>query len=400
VKNYDVIVLGLGAMGSSALHQLASKNVSVLGIDQYDPPHRLGSTHGESRITRLACGEGTMYSALAKRSHRIWTELEEELDVELLKLNGLAVIGGPRGAHRHHNLRFVETTEEAAELAGVSYERLLPAELMARHPAFRVSDDEKVYYDKDSGYVMPEACIRAQLVRARQQKADIKVNERVISFEDSSGGVRVTTDRGVYHAGQLIITAGPWLPQLLRSSAATTKVKFTVRRQVLYWFALADRKALQMYKPENFPVYIWMVPDREQNIYGFPALGGVSDGMKVATEQEITENTPEDVSRFVSEEERREMYDTYVEPFFNGVTSQCVRAEVCLYTLVKDARFIIDRHPDKQNVLVASPCSGHGFKHSGGIGEVLTQLALREAVPNDIDMEYFSWQGPAKEKAA
>ena len=391
MTKYDVIVLGLGAMGSAALYQLASKNVSVLGIDQYDPPHRLGSTHGESRITRLACGEGTMYSALAKRSHRIWTELEKELDVDLMRLNGLAVIGGPRGAHRHHNRRFVETTEEAAELAGVSYERLSPAELMARHPAFRIADDEKVYYDKDSGYVMPEACVRAQLVRARQRNADIKTNERVISYESMSGGVRVTTERGVYDAGQLIITAGPWLPQLLKASIP---VKFTVRRQVLYWFALADRKALQMYKPENFPVYIWMVPDRDQNIYGFPAIGGVSDGMKVATEQELTEDTPESASRIVSDEERSEMYETYVEPFFNGVTSQCVRAEVCLYTLVKDARFIVDRHPDMQNVLVASPCSGHGFKHSGGVGEVLTNLALGEVVANDIDMRQFSFQGP------
>lgn len=397
MKQYDVIVLGLGAMGSSALYQLASRNVSVLGIDQFDPPHRLGSTHGESRITRVACGEGTMYSALARRSHRIWTELEQELDVDLMTLNGLAVIGGPRGAHRHSNPRFVETTEEAADLARVKYERLSPNEMMARHPAFRISEDEKVYYDWDSGYVMPEACIRAQLVRARQQKADIKINERVISYESVSGGVRVTTDRGVYHAGQLIITAGPWLPQLLPSSAPA---RLTVQRQVLYWFALADRKALEMYKPQNFPVYIWMVPDRDQNIYGFPALGGVSDGMKVATEQEKTEDTPESVSRIVSEEERRSMFETYVEPFFNGVTSQCVRAEVCLYTKVKNARFIVDRHPDMPNVVVASPCSGHGFKHSGGIGELLTMLALREIIPADIDIQQFTFEEPSQRSAA
>lgn len=389
MTTYDVIVLGLGAMGSSALYQLASRNVSVLGIDQYDPPHRLGSTHGESRITRVACGEGPMYSALARRSHRIWTELEEQLDVSLMRLNGLAVIGGPRGAHRHQNPRFVETTEEAAELAGVTYERLAPAELMARHPAFRIADDEKVYYDGDSGYVMPEACIRAQLVRARQQNAEIRINERVVSYENVSGGISVVTDRGVYHAGQLIITAGPWLPQLLRSPVA-----LKVQRQVLYWFALADRKALEMYRPENFPAFIWMVPDRDQNIYGLPALGGVSDGVKIATEQEQTNDTPESVSRIVSEEERRAMFETYVEPFFNGVTSHCVRAEVCLYTKIKDARFIIDRHPDMPDVLVASPCSGHGFKHSGGIGEVLARLALGETIPADIDMRQFAFEEP------
>jgi sarcosine oxidase len=397
MKTYDVIVLGLGAMGSSALYQLASRNARVLGIDQYDSPHCFGSTHGESRITRVACGEGTMYSALASKSHHIWTKLEKELDVDLLNLNGLAVIGGPRGAHRHHNLRFIETTEDAARLAGVKYERLTPAELMARHPAFKVSDDEQVYYDRDSGYVMPEACIRAQLVGARQQKADIKMNERVISFEETSVGVSVVSDRGVYHAGKLIITAGPWLPQLLQSS---TPVEFTVRRQVLYWFALADRRALEMYKPDTFPVYIWMLPDRDQNIYGFPALGGVSDGMKVATEQELTQNTPENVSRVVSDDERHEMYETYVGPFFNGVTSQCVRAEVCLYTMVKDARFIIDHHPGMRNVVVASPCSGHGFKHSGGIGEVLAQLTLSEAVPREIDMRHFSFEGPPRSNAA
>jgi sarcosine oxidase len=397
MTHYDVIVLGLGAMGSSALHQLASRKMRVLGIDRYDPPHRLGSTHGESRITRVACGEGKMYSALARRSHRIWTELEEALDARLMTLNGLAVIAGPRGAHRHGNRRFLETTEEAAVLAGVDYELLSPAGMMARHPAFRIQSDEKVYYDRDSGYVMPEACIRAQLVRARQQGAEIGINERVMSYESVSGGVRVETDRGVHHAGQLIIAAGPWLPQILRTSVP---VNFQVQRQVLYWFALEDRRALDMYRPENCPVYIWMVPDRDQNIYGFPAIGGVSDGMKVATEQEKTQDTPDDVARTVSEDERRAMFETYVAPFFNGVTSQCVRAEVCLYTKVKNARFIIDRHPDMPNVIVASPCSGHGFKHSGGIGEVLAKLALGETIPDDIDMRQFAFEEPSPRSAA
>jgi sarcosine oxidase len=223
-----------------------------------------------------------------------------------------------------------------------------------------------------------------QLVLARRHGAATRINEKVTRFEPAGSGVQVTTDQGSYHAKRVIVTAGPWLPGLI----ADVSGPLAVQRQVFYWFAAKNETEHEKFRPERFPAFIWLLP-REQPIYGFPALGDLAAGIKIATEQDATTTDPNSVDRDVSPAEREEMYETYVRPFFPGLSGKCVRAETCLYTSAPDARFIIDFHPAIDNVIIASPCSGHGFKHSAAIGETLALMALGKA---HLDVSIFSYE--------
>jgi sarcosine oxidase len=372
---YDVVVLGLGAMGAAATYQLARRGARVLGIDRYSPPHEFGSTHGDTRVTRVACGEGPEYSVFAARSHQIWRELEAELGMDLFTQNGLLVLFGPGERAANHSVAdFRGATVDAAKKAKLDYEILDTAQIRQRYPAFNVADGDEAYHDDVGGFVRPERCVTAQLQKAKALGADLHLNETVISFDQAGGSVTVKTDKDTYHAKELIVAAGSWLPDFLKPALAG---QFKVTRQVLYWFQAKGAAEHAQFSPERFPVYIWQVP-APQPIYGFPATGGLEEGVKIATEQNHSTTTPDTVARAVGPDEIREMYETYVGPYFPGLSPACVKHKVCLYTQVDRARFIIDRHPDADRVIVASPCSGHGFKHSAGIGELLAQMALGE----------------------
>jgi len=379
MASHDVIVLGLGAMGASASYQLAVRGASVLGLDQFHPPHEQGSTHGDTRITRLACGEGPQYTPFAERSHEIWKSLEARTGLSLLRQNGILIVAGAGKIAPSHGVpKFLEATVAAAEAWGIDHAILDGAEIARRFPAFAVTGGDRAYHDRLGGYVRPEACIGAQLEQARALGAELRMNEKVVSFRQEAGAVVVTTATGSYRAAQLIVAAGPWLPRFLDPALAR---QFGVTRQVLYWFRARSEAAHALFSPERFPVYIWQLP-APQSIYGFPATGGLEEGVKLATEQYDVATTPEQVSRTVDADEVREMYETYVEPFFPGLSPVCVRHKVCLYTWVDDARFIIDRHPDFQRVIIASPCSGHGFKHSAGVGELLAEMVTSGRKPD------------------
>lgn len=376
---YDAIVLGLGAMGAAATYQLARRGARVLGIDRYAPPHEFGSTHGDTRITRIACGEGPEYSAFAARSHEIWRELEDETGLDLLTQNGFLAISGAGSRSANHGVaQFLDATVAAARSAGVNYEILDSATLRRRYPALNVADGDQAYHDMVGGFARPENCVTAQLRAAVARGADLRLGETVLSFAQHDGSVTVATDKQTYSASQLIVAAGAWLPDMLKPALAAN---FMVTRQVLYWFRARSEAAHAEFSPERFPVYIWQLP-APQSIYGFPATGGLDEGVKLATEQYDVATTPDSVARTVPPEEVREMYETYVEPFFPGLSPVCVRSKTCLYTWVDKARFIIDRHPDSDRVIVASPCSGHGFKHSAGIGELLAEMVTMGRKPD------------------
>ena len=369
---FDVIVIGLGAMGSAAAYQLAKRGAKVLGIDRFTPPHAFGSSHGETRITRLACGEGPEYSQFAIRSHRIWRELERDTGDELLVQNGFLAISGPgKRAANHENLAFLETSVEAAKRANIVHETLDDAGLKSRFKAFNTSAGDYGYFEPGGGYVFPERCVAAQLARARALGADLHAGEAVLRFAPLDGAVDVVTDRGTYRADKIVISAGPWLPALLNADYAPL---FAVRRQVLHWFRIRDGADLDDYRRERFPVFIWQLPAR-QAIYGFPWTGTGTPTIKIATEQYDTMTSPDTVDRAVGADEIAEMHRDYVAPYFPGVSDVSERSAVCLYTCVDHARFIIDRLPENPRVIVASPCSGHGFKHSAAIGQALAELA-------------------------
>ncbi|MGE0355707.1 MAG: N-methyl-L-tryptophan oxidase [Burkholderiales bacterium] len=368
---WDAIVLGLGAMGSAALYQLARRGLRVLGIDRHSPPHAFGSSHGESRITRLAIGEGEEYTPLAMRSHEIWRAIERETGESLLTVTGGLVVSGAGARAQCHGPGFFATTVAAARRHGIAHEILDARAIRRRFPPFAVRDDEVGYHEPGAGFLRPERCIAAQLALAQRHGAAVRRGERASGFDEAGGFARLRTDRGEYRARHLVVTAGPWLPELL---GATWAGRFTVRRQALFWFAPAG--PAEAFAPGRFPVFIWELAGHAQPIYGFPALDGAAGGVKVATEQHDEATTPDGALREVGPEEARRFFEAKVGPCFPGLSGDCVKAEACLYTMAADFRFVIGAHPDFPTVLVASPCSGHGFKHSAAIGEALAERVV------------------------
>lgn len=367
MTTFDVAVLGLGAVGSAAVYQLAQRNVHVLGIDRYSPPHGLGSTHGATRITREAIGEGLHLTPLARRSHQIWREIEQETGKSLLSCSGVLIISGAARTSFTHVEDFLDHTIVAARTYGIAHEILDAGAIRARYPQFHVRDDEVGYFEPGAGFVRPEACVAAQLELADRCGAAIHLNERVTSFVPAADEVRIKTDRNEYRAKALVIAAGSWLPEFLEPRL---RAAFRVFRQTMFWFAPRNAS----FRPERFPVFIWELSGRTQAIYGFPDID--PDGVKVATEQYEQVTIAESVERHVTSEEAAAMHRHLIAPFLPQLSSHCVRAATCLYTVTRDFGFVIDRHPEYERVLIASCCSGHGFKHSAAIGEILAELAL------------------------
>lgn len=372
--NVDVIVVGLGAMGAATLLALARRGVSALGIDRFHPPHDQGSSHGETRITRLAVGEGAAYAPLVARSHALWRGLEAETGEELLLQCGGLVMGRRGIATGHHGKpAFVERTIEVARQCAIPHEVLEADELGRRYPQMRLEGDEFASYEPSAGLVFPERCIAAQLELAGRLGARMQLGTVVRSVVRDGDGVCVTSDHGLLRAGRVVLTAGAWSSGLVPALAPVT----SVRRQVLHWFPLADPAS---YAPARFPIFIWMHgPGEGDYFYGFPCLDGQAS-LKVATEQAERETTADGVDRQVAAEESSAFHARHVAPRLAGVLAARERAAACLYTVTPDGGFIVDDVPGVPGAIMASPCSGHGFKHSAGLGEALAARVSGAAV--------------------
>ncbi len=381
----DVIVVGLGAMGSAALYQAAKLGARAIGIDRFVPPHDQGSSHGDTRITREAIGEGCEFVPLVLRSNQIWEELEAATGRSLLTRNGALILASQSISGNHHGSRsFVEDTIAAATEFGIAHEVLNADKIRRRYPQFRLAGDEVGYFEPGAGFLRPEACIQAQLGLASQLGATLFTSETVLDIQQASqDGVEVRTDRGTYSAARVIVSVGAWLPNLLGREYARL---FRIYRQILCWFALA--RNFERYAPARLPVFIWIVGNRPRDmLYGFPAIDGSDGGVKIASEQYEATVDPDAVQRTAGDAEIAAMYSEYIAPRFPDVSGDCLRAETCLYTVTPDAKFIIDALPDCENVVFASACSGHGFKHSAAIGEALALRALGR--PSAIDLSAF-----------
>ena len=377
----DVIVIGLGAMGSAALYQAAKAGARAIGIDRFNPPHDHGSSHGDTRITREAIGEGREFVPLVQRSNQIWEELEVATGRSLLTRNGAIILASQSISGDHHgSSSFLQDTVSTAVEFGIAHEVLNADEIRRRYPQFKLSGDELGYFEPGAGFLRPEACIETQLALARQHGAEVFASETVLDVGEQHGAVEVRTERAKYSAARVIVTAGPWMQKLLGKEYARY---FRIYRQVMRWFALA--KNSEQYSTTRFPVFIWIVGNRPRDmLYGFPAVDGPQGGVKIATEQYEATVDPDAVKRTVSNEETTAMYEECIAPRFPDVSGKCLRTEVCLYTVTPDAKFIIDQFPDCESVLFASACSGHGFKHSAAIGEALAAWALQRPTPIDL----------------
>ena len=359
-------------MGSAALYQLAKRGVRVAGIDRFSPPHDQGSSHGDTRITRLAIGEGEHYTPLVRRSHEIWRDIEKETGADLLTQCGELIISSAARASSMHVEGFFDNTIAAARKYGIAHDLLDTAQLRARFPLSEVRDDEVGYYEAEAGFVRPEACIAAQLTLAENYGAAVHRNETVLRFDASQNGVTIETDRGRYQADRIIVSTGAWLPKLLGGPFESL---LKVYRQVLHWFAIDGDTSL--YRPQRFPVFIWERPDWPYGIYGFPATDDA--GLKIATEYYAQTASPESVARSASQSEIDQMREKLAAPHIKGLSGRSTKTVVCLYTVTPDMGFVIDYAPQSERVIVASCCSGHGFKHSAAIGELLADMAQSRA---------------------
>ncbi len=367
---FDTVVIGLGAIGSATLLQLARRKQRVLGLDRWDPPHAWGSTHGDTRITRCAIGEGEAYVPLVLRSHEIWRELEAETGEQLLTQCGALILAsGSSAAIVHNKGDFVRRTIAAAERFAIPHEVLSPDAIMVRFPQFQLQGDEIGYFEPGGGYVRPERCVAAQLGLARRHGAVVRGNTQVASVARDGEGVCVTLADGErILAAEAVLSAGAWSPGLLASEAGLAR-HMTVARQVLHWFTPENPAE---FAPERFPVFIWLHGDRpEDSFYGFPVRPG-SDGVKVATEQyaDLTP-APDHLAREVTPAEKQAMMREHLDGRLLGLRSDPVRSVACPYTNTPDGDFLIQRAPSIPGVLLVSACSGHGFKHSAGLGEAV-----------------------------
>lgn len=374
MQHYDAIVVGLGAMGSAALYQLARRGQRVLGIDRFDPPHAQGSSHGQTRITRLAIGEGAHYSPLAIRSHAIWRELEADTGESLLHSVGGLIYGNPDHQGATHGVAdFFQCTVQAAETHGIDHEILSGEPLHRRFPMFQFLAGDVGYFEPTAGYVRPERCIAAQLQRAKALGAETLTGQVVDSVDATANGVTVKANGQTWSAEQAIITTGPWVKDFL---PASLQPRFTVNPQVLGW--LQPMAPL----PTVCPIFIRIPSPGERIVYGFPPQPGDGGAMKVATEQFERAVTTPDNAAPVTEDELSALQEiaNRVLPFAPG----CVRAVRCHYTVTPDNEFVVDRHPDHPAVIVASPCSGHGFKHSAALGEAMAEWVVHQQRPDSL----------------
>jgi sarcosine oxidase len=376
---YDAIVVGLGAVGSATLMQLARRGVRVLGIDRFDPPHNLGSSHGESRMSRCAIGEGGHYVPLVLRSHEIWRELEAITGETLLVQNGVLILAPREGGGEHHGKGdFLGATIASARAHGISHEVLAGDEVHRRFPQFRTTEADIGYWEPDGGFVRPERCIAAQLQVARQHGAEIMTSTAVSAIMPEAGGASVVAGRQTIACGQVVLTAGAWTPGLAPDAAARGRV--AVYRQVLHWFDLDDPAA---YAPDRFPTFIWMYGAASDDyFYGAPIPPG-STGLKVATEQYDVTSDPDALDRAVPPEEARAMFDRHLTGRLAGLRSASLRSTACMYTVTPGSAFIVDA-AGSPHVTFVSACSGHGFKHSAALGEALARRVVQEAGGPDL----------------
>ncbi|BAL91868.1 putative FAD-dependent oxidoreductase [Actinoplanes missouriensis 431] len=358
---YDVIVVGLGGMGSATVHQLAARGHRVLGLERFGPGHDRGASHGGSRITRQSYFEGPEYVPLLLRAYELWERLAADSGRDVITLTGGVMVGRPES-------RTVSGALRSARQWGLEHELLDAAELRRRFPTMAPAPDEVALYEAKAGFVRPERTVLAQLDLAERHGADLRFHEPMESWQpDTGGGVRVRTAAGEHTAGQLVITPGPWAPRLL----ADLGVPVNIERQVQHWFQ--PRGGVTPFLADRHPVYIWE-PAEGSQMYGFPAIDGLDGGAKIAFFRRGSLTTPEDLDTTVHPDEAAEMARG-AGGILPDLPGTWLRGEPCLYSTTPDEHFVISRHPGHDAVTVACGFSGHGFKFVPVVGEIVADLA-------------------------
>lgn len=379
-KHYNVIVVGVGGMGSATVYELARRGKRVLGIERFDIPHEMGSSHGYTRIIRLAYYEDPSYVLLLLRAYQLWREIQQHVGEQLLYITGSIDAGPPDSWVFKGSLR-------SALEHNLPHEVLTSAELSRRFPGYRLPHETMALFQPEGGFLVPERCIVSYVQAAQALGAEIHGRERVLGWEPRGEGVRVWTSRDTYEADRLVITAGAWNSQLVDVLTGLLEPE----RQVLAWL---QPTRPELFAPDRFPVFNLLV--EEGRYYGFPIHG--VPGFKFGRYHHLEEVVdPELVEREPTERDEailREFADRYF-PEGNGPT---MALKQCMFTNTPDHHFIIDVHPHYPQVSFTSPCSGHGFKFASVIGEIMADLAERGETRHNISffrLDRFAGHGSA-----
>lgn len=370
-NRYDVIVVGLGAMGSATTFQLAKRGAKVLGIDRFAPPHTMGSSHGKTRIIREAYFEDPRYVPLVAKAYENWDEIERLSGARIFERTGGLMLGAPDG-------KVVKGALASAKMHRLPY-AVLSAREVAERIAVRPAEDMIGVFEKRAGILDPEGAVRVSLELAATYGATIVTNSRVRAWNERNGRVQVSAEHGIYESERLVIAAGAWTKELLPDLA----LPLVVERQVIHWFRPAvptDRFAADKFPIiicEYAPGHYW---------YAFPDRG---EGVKLAIHHDGALVDPESVNRQVLPQET-ELVRDLLRQFLPEADGPVVETSVCLYTNTPDEHFLIDTHPNHPQVAIISACSGHGFKFASAIGEIVAERMLgRES---ELDLESFRYR--------
>ena len=367
-KRHDVIVIGVGGMGSAAAYHLASRDVDTLGIERFDVPHEQGSSHGITRIIREGQYEDPEYVPLARRSYELWRELETETGRDLLRVTGGLDAGPPDG-------EVVPSSAASCRAHDIEHEILSGVEVNDRFPGYDIPKDHQAVYQPNSGFLVPEQCIIAHVEAAQAKGATIRAREAVTEIDDAGDDVWVTTDRGEYRADKVVVTAGAWAREFLPALAD----RLVPVRQVLAWLQPTDPP---LFDPDVFPVFIHET--ETERYYGFPRYD--VPGFKFARFNHFVEEVDPDAMPREPRRNDEAMLREYAEQYFPAGAGPTMRLSTCLFTNTPDGHFVVDTAPGRPDVIVGAGFSGHGFKFASAIGEVLADLAIDGETERDIGL--------------
>lgn len=367
-NHYEVIVVGAGAMGMAAGYYLSQKGVRTLMIDAFDPPHENGSHSGDTRIIRHACGEGPEYAPLGLRSQELWDELQGKTSESLFRKTGVLTFG-KKGSE------FVEQAVTSGRRYDMNIEALSADEIMGRWPGITLPEDNIGCYEPDAGVLFAGNCIRAFRRLALENGAELMTDSPVTSIDVETDSVRISTRDGAFTADKLIITAGAWNKKIL--SDLDLEIAIQPSRRVIGWFDSEDR----LYAADKFPGFICDMPGG--TFYGFPSIEGT--GVKVGCFDNGVDGAPEYMNREFGaygedEADLRYFLGEYM-PQANGKLNV---GKTCMFTNTPDENFVIDLHPEYDHIAIAAGFSGHGYKFSSVVGEILSDLVTEGEAGRDI----------------
>jgi sarcosine oxidase len=368
VNEYDVIVVGVGGMGSAAAFHVARRGARVLGLEQFEIPHDKGSSHGLNRIIRLAYWEDLSYVPLLRRAYELWRELEDLGGEPLLTITGSVDAGEP-------NSRPIRGVLQACEQFDLRHDVLESGALRERFPGYQLPENLVGVFQPDGGYLFSERCIVAHTNAAKRNGAIVHTNERVIAWDRVSDQIVVRTDRSSYLTRRLVVTAGPWVGQVV----GALRPMITVERQVVLW---VRPRVPEHFQPGRFPVFY--LHGDEGSFYGLPLIG--DHGMKIGKYHHLGQVVdPDSVDRVGHDEDEAPLRRALAR-YFPDADGPTIALQTCLFTNTADEHFIIDALPQEPGVFVAGGFSGHGYKFCSVVGEILADLALDGATRHDISL--------------